>query len=384
MKSLKLPVLLFFLLLVQFINALEIIDIDSVNHIYNPYYDFYSENYLGTKSAGRGNTGVASFGSIESSLKNPASMQIASKTDFYYEFGLKHKIKYSTYNGFSPLNNATAGGGIISLGDNWQLGVIYGKKESFNLDLFWAVLEDGYSDVNNQIFIRRTCNTLNIPVSYQANDKLSIGASLNFEFYSSSQSIIAGNYGAHYYKSKADFTIARIKLGTIYKVSNNFNIGISFLTPSSQKISEKVSTAQFNYDENQFPLELITGVSYKLSKIPLNLLAELQYTNTSVYDEMNDRVNFNLGSEYEIKDLVLRLGYLSQLDFRNLDYKDSEEEDYWSDESKEERHLLTLGGSFAWKSLEFSTAYMTSKLLSPNEETLSNLKFSVSLTPPEL
>lgn len=384
MKSLKLSVLLFLLFLAQLGSALTVIDIDYKNSIYNPYFDFYSNNYLGSIAAGRGYTGVASFGSIESTLLNPASLKIDSKTDFYYEFGAKNNINYYENTELNPHKSSFMVGGAIQISDQLQAGVIYGTKSSLYYDAFKVSIDYGTNTGIYQIFFNKSCNIISIPVSYNLNDNLSFGAGLNFELYKSVQSqVLQTYYGPNYFKAKAEFGLVRVSLGSIYKLKS-FTFGASFLTQANKSIEEKLDNYKLTYEPNEFPWELRAGLNYKLSNIPLSLLADFNYSNTSVYEEYENKLDFNLGSEYSLKTLNLRLGYFSQLDHRNLDYTDSEGEDYWETIIKQERHFITLGASFAWKALEFSTSYFTSELLSPDTKTLSNLKFAVSLTPPAM
>jgi len=384
MKSLKLSVLLFLLLLTQLVSAVIVHDLDNKNWIYAPYLDFYFDNFLGTKAVGRGYSGVADFGSIESTLLNPASMQIESKTDFYYEFGTKNNIKYWENTELTPHKNGYMFGGVIKIGDQLQAGVIYGIKSNVNYDIRKESIEYGHNAGIYQIYFNKSCSIVNIPISYQLNENLSLGASLNFELYKSLQSqVLPTYYGLKYFEAKADFNLVRVSLGSIYKL-NNFSFGASFLTQTEKIITERMDDYKLTYEPNEFPWELRAGLTYKLSHIPLNFLADLNYSNTSVYEEYKNKIDFNLGSEYTFRSLVLRLGYFSQLDFRDLDFKDIAGEDYWENTVNQERHFATMGASFAWKALEFSAAYITSELLSPDTKTLSNLKFAVSLTPPEL
>ena len=62
--------------------------------IINPYWEFYSNNWLSTNLAGKGFTGVASLGDISVISINPASLNVENKYNANVSYSYKHGIDY--------------------------------------------------------------------------------------------------------------------------------------------------------------------------------------------------------------------------------------------------------------------------------------------------
>lgn len=365
------------------------VDVDYINYVYHPFCDYYSENFLGADAAGRGYSGVADMGGIESTLLNPASLRIKNKIQFYYEFGFKNSIGFLNgyYNNleFSQYRKGTAYGLAYSINENYQIGLFFGRKHSINAELGTVIIYDyNYAPVDTfHSYIKKICSTINIPLSYQVNDNFQLGASLNIEMYNSEQPVVLfDNYGNHQIvKSKANFVLIRPAIGFILSFNENISLGTSFLNPEKKNIIEDATLVHIKYSENIFPWEIRSGLKYRMQKVPLNLYIDFKHIHTSEYHDMNDRNDFFIGADYKLKKYLLKLGYFSQNEYRDLSLKISDEIDYWVDNEPHDRHFLTLGGSYAWKQLNFSLSYIDSKILSPNEDSQRYFKFSITFKP---
>ena len=364
-------------------------DSDDINYAYHPFCDYYSENFLGADAAGRGYSGVADMGGIESTLLNPASLHIENKVQFYYELGLKNNIGFLNeyYNNleFSQYRKGTAYGLAYSINENYQIGLFFGKKHSINAELGPVIIYDYYYAPVDTLhgYLKKTCLTINIPLSYRVNDNFQLGASLNIEMYNSEQPLVLFDiYGNHQLvKSKADFALIRPAIGLISSFNENISLGASFQNFVRKNIIEDATLVHIKYLENTFPWEIRSGLKYRMQKIPLNLYFDFRHIHTSEYHDMNDRNDFFIGADYKLKKYLLKIGYFSQNEYRDLSLKISDEIDYWIDNKPHDRHFLTLGGSYTWKQLNFSLSYIDSRILSPHEDSQRYFKFSVTFKP---
>lgn len=385
----------FFLLMLIITSKLLMaytIDTDEINYIYHPYSDFYSENFLGVDTAGRGYSGVANIGGIEATLINPASLQIENKIQFYYEYGSKKKMDYlKEYYNNSELSQYKKGiflGLAYKISDYFQAGLFYGNK--YSIKTYFGtlyILDYNYQPIDSlQSYFKKKCSTLNVPISYQHSDNFRIGASINFEIYESEEPVILFDYYGNYeiHKGKADFVKIRTTIGFILSLHKYITFGTSFLSSTKTNVIEDVKWYKVKYKANIFPWELRTGLMYSSPNIPLNLFVDFQHVHTSDYHDLKNRNDFFVGAEYKLKKYIFRLGYMTQNEYRDLSLKINDETDLWLDDKPHRRHFLTLGGSCEWKSLKFSLAYMDSKILSPNEEDQKYFKLSITFKPTKM
>src|SRR5918912_3580903 len=71
--------------------------------IISPFWDFYSTNYLSTKSSGKGYTGIASENDISGILLNPASVTFDTKYQMNVQYTFKTRQPWLTSLGLSDL-----------------------------------------------------------------------------------------------------------------------------------------------------------------------------------------------------------------------------------------------------------------------------------------
>ena len=60
--------------------------------LFLPFWDFYSVNYLSSKAAGRGYTGIAGDNDISGTIFNPASLELKDKFQVYGEYVFKSNL----------------------------------------------------------------------------------------------------------------------------------------------------------------------------------------------------------------------------------------------------------------------------------------------------
>ena len=382
-------IILVILFLSSFVMLIStIIKVDDINYYYHPELSFYSDNFLSVTSAGKGYTGTGSFGSIETSLLNPASLLVNSSFQLYFESGTKSDMDYipeyrDDYT-LKPYKNSSLIGLSFKPIQNINMGIIYGSKNSVNFDLVSFIYDSTYETVVDSFanYIKKTTKIVSVPISYHL-DNFTIGMGVNFEIYDvKTLNPLFDNYGSYeLIKTTSDAILFKPSFGFISKLNDQFQIGSSFIASVSKSTIMDYKWYELKFKENTFPWELRSGVNYSPKNTPINFNLDYRHIHTSEYEDLLNRNDFFVGSEYVYKEQTLRIGYFSQVEFRDTNKKYSEDEYWWLDTKKHDKHFLTFGGTINWKSIQLSLAYLTSAILSPNEESQNLLKFSIMIEP---
>lgn len=358
------------------------------NMNFKPYFSLYGNNRLSSISAGRGYTGIASFGNLSLSNLNPASLDIAYNAQAYYEYGTKNEyvLNEDTFDEheLGTFKAGTVVGAAYRINDKLQIGAMYSKKSShfadmgevYNYDTSGMIIEviDLYEKVAHSV--------LSIPVSYSISEKFKLGIGLDTHIYHAKTSRACLNYIEEYesVKGEIDFVLFRPKLGLISKLGDNFSIGATFVPPTEKRIKEEVCWQTIRYDKNSFPLEFGFGTQYKFNNIPISILADYSYVNEAINVEFKDSHKVNFGIEGNIASyLQLRAGYAYESDYRELDYLQPNGYDYWCNDSSYEMNLLTAGVSVNWKRTTWDLAVMNSGVLSDVDQSYIKLGCSLDL-----
>jgi hypothetical protein len=275
----------------------------------------------------------------------------------------------------------------FNINEKLQTGLLFANTENIYYDsIEWGIM-DYYGTIVDSVdtFFEKRCTKLLIPISYKLSESFQMGLSMDFEIYKSKEwGVIFFNNGNHrIIFPEADFVIIRPKLGMIYQSKGKFTFGASFLPTSSKSIVASDREYKVKYDKNAFPFEFRCGLAYKWKTMPLSMHFDFRHIHTAEYKPFDNRNDFFTGLEYKLEKVIFRTGYFSSFEYRNLSYQmqddDGNEFDYWIDTTAHDLHYVTLGISYLWKRITFSGAYLTSSILSPNEEKQTSLNISLSL-----
>ncbi len=322
----------------------------------NSFYDYYADNYIGTKDAGRGYTGTSVMGNIDNVYLNPA----AFKTDcFHVYYEMNAKMPYDEIN-----KNAT--GDLTSPSALGMVGVSSQLMKNLNVGFSYAILKSAQYDrirvelmqaPGNYVFRDPTFmdKALTLSASYQLND-FSFGINVINHIYDFQDYVIYGSYPF----AINDFreNIVRLQPG-FYWSDGKIAAGLSY-TPST---NHEFATDYITYDTT-LPSVLNSGVSLQLNK----LLLALEMTNefcSEMDSAFDDRINLKAGLEYKVDSYTYRVGYIKRSEVWNGNFAiptyytpdDNGNIEYEVDEifgfedglvGNTEQNLVTIG--FGWES----------------------------------
>ena len=353
-------------------------DMDFAEPCFAPTFNFYSDNHLSVIASGRGYTGVASRGDLSLALINPASLELDKNKQFYFEHGIKNDIDWMKdymddirVRKYKPGNVYGFG---MRIKKNIQFGIMYSKSSSYHYDIEKLYYYDYSIDKLDSLHFQAkvSISSVSIPITYSYKNHLKVGLIVFFnQCVSENHEFFYNQYGVPLVVTgKVNFILSRIKLGMLITPFKNFDFGISYLLEESDMIIKDVgSLGRMIYTENTFPMELIVGATYRLRKIPVIFLFDYKNSNDSKYFYLENQNNFHFGIEFFYKEnIIFRSGFFTQFDYRNLDAKiiyDTEEENYWFDDSSYDQYFITFGFSYLWKILKFNFSIMDSHLFSP-------------------
>ncbi len=363
-------------------------EVDATEMSFNPFFNFYSNNRLSALASGRGYTGIADQGNISLATLNPAAMDLDRTWQIYYEYVNKNGLEYTESNTDLCFDNYKTGF-VSAIGlklNNFQTGVIYYRKDSYDFSYLQPCYYNDNLVDSLDFHLKASIKNITVPIIYTYKNFLKVGLGVQIQSYRSNEPYAMLGQGgiSHILHGKVDFTLVRPRFGFVIFPRKNLSFGM-FLLPQAKKEIEKdyeEPYADLKFEANTFPAELGAGIKYQPTFIPLSILLDYNYSNDSVYDELLDRHDFNLGLEYSYKNvLTLRTGFFTQMDYRDLDETitvGDEEYDYWSDDVSYDQYFVTFGLSYLWKSLRFDCSVMDSKLISKGDINQRYLNFGCS------
>ncbi len=267
----------------------------------NSFYDYYSDNYVGTKAAGRGYTGTSVMGNIDNVFLNPA----AFKTDsfhVYYEMNAKMPADEINSNAPGDLTSPGALGmvGISSqIMENLNVGFSYSILKSIQYDRIRVELMQapGNYTFRDPKFVDKV---LTLSTSYQWNC-FSFGLNVMNHIYDFEDYVIYGS--APFALNDFRESVVRFQPG-VYWSNKKFAAGVSF-TPST---SYDFETDFLTYDTT-LPTVVNGGISVTLNKLLLALDVSHEFCS-QMDDAFDDRLNIRTGLEYKVKQYAYRVGFI--------------------------------------------------------------------------
>jgi len=342
--------------------------------IINPFWDFYSRNYLSVENAGKGYTGVASEDGLLSSTLNPASFNPGKKYSAEISYGLQTNTKYLPGIDDIILKNNFPSGNIAvgyRYNDNFSIGLKYGNDNNYKLDFGEMSItnELGVEIGKSDLYESFNTHTFSIPVVYSSK-YFNLGINLNLIIFHSNMHGPFTNEQNPEGFGVSDITSDNTQFipdfGIILKPLKNLSLGFTFTPRSEFEISR-------NFDQRNeitktfIPMKISAGAAYKFFDERLSIEANYRYENTSKKLEdirtlpyqilFNDRNDFNIGLDYLLnKNINLRTGFFTLLNKQIYDSSIIAE-------NLLDQYFLTLGGSYRYKDFSFELAILSSEII---------------------
>jgi len=275
----------------------------------DPVFEYYSRNYLSTSALGRGNTGVAAQGGVESILANPASYLI-DRSAVYGELLIKPPVNTSIYPGENnfispvPFGMVATGGNLT---DDLTWGAAYSLPKTMVMDAFNVEMNLGsYLLTRYPVYnLHQLSANLGLHIG-----ELNLGLNVHNQFhYISDFTVLRTFERIREYKY-----VLRPQMGAVWS-GNKLNLGFSY-TPQSQ----------FNWDlkyvqyETALPGEMSVGASFRDANRTYHV--QVDWENTSILSaEYKDRFVYKAGFEAAVRKFKYRLGYIYRPEIWHGDYK---------------------------------------------------------------
>ena len=330
--------------------------------IINPFWEFYTANYLSTVSAGRGFTGVASINDISGSSLNPASVyidkkyqvnvQYTYKTDQPWLPGLSSSLNLKH---LPPSLSAAFG---YRINKTFQTGFIYSNPQSMNFDLGVIIRTDEFGNEIGRYdgYEKYSTNSFSIPFVYTGK-RISLGLNLNYTMFTSKSNIQSGIS-----VSNSDLTAStnrfNIDAGFLFKLSNNFSIGGKVTPGYLSKVKYTFSDGTVTENSNaRFPWKASAGLEYTNPDKRLRLDLDYSFEGTSSVSELKNRNDFHFGGEYDINKIwTARAGFFTLMDYRNSSVN------FLDPVGKYDQLFFSLGSTVKFNSLKISLAILDSHI----------------------
>ncbi len=341
--------------------------------IINPFWDFYTPNYLSAGNSGKGNTGVASEGDLLSTSLNPASFHPDKKYSAEISYGLKTNTNYFpgldvlTLKNSFPASNISIG---YKFNENFSIGFRYSNDANYKLDLGEMYVTNEIGQITGSGMAYENFNTHSFSMLLVYSGKyFNAGVNLNFViFHSNFHAVISSEINPEGYWGDVSSNSTKFipDFGVILKPAKNLSFGFTFSPRVEFDVTrdypESVTTKSF------VPMKISAGAACKLLDNKLSIEADYRYENTSksldipVTNQtifLKDRNNFNIGAEYLVnKYLNLRAGFFTLFDNRNVDTNTAIPKDLF------DQYYLTAGGSCKIYNFTFDIAILSSEIIS--------------------
>lgn len=354
----------------------------------NPYWDFYTPNFLSVENAGKGYTGVASEGDLLSAALNPASFHPEKNYSVEVSYGIKTNTNYFPVMEDFILKNAFPSANIAvgyKLNENFSFGLRYNNDYNYKLDLGEMNGSNELGQITGKGNAFETFNThsFSIPAVYSSK-YFNLGVNLNLVLFHSNIHVVLtspvdpegkwGDISSNNTKFIPDF-------GLIVKPIDNLSFGFTFTPRSELEISRSLDN-NTETSKTFTPMKLSAGAACKLFNGKLQVEANYRYENTSkkiglqgsIPYELNfkDRNNFNIGIDYEAeKNLNFRAGFFTLLDNRVVDQTNLIPEDALA------QYFLTTGLSYKVYNFSFDFAILTSEIIKSNNASHANFVLGI-------
>lgn len=321
----------------------------------NPFWSFYSENYLSSASLGKGYTGIGAMGDISSTSLNPASLNLEKKFQIQVQYTYRTSHEWLT----EVVDNVSLKQSLYSLSAafgyridrHFQLGFLYSNPQSFSMDMGQLIetnesgIQIGSYDGTDKYII----HSFSLPIVY-SNDYIRIGITANYSLY---QHILPSpNSGDNVTGTMKRFNV---QAGIIVTPSKQFSVGATFVPGYNGQVNyNTISWPSYA----SMPMKLGLGVEYTFKGRGTKIPADFEYTSTSVRDDLRDQHQFHAGLEYPFDKMwTFRAGVFNIEDPRNLSTGT------WANANENLNQVcFTLGATCKLNKLDATLAIMDSHL----------------------
>jgi long-subunit fatty acid transport protein len=354
MKSIK------YFAIVFIFSSISIFSQPNYDIMINPFWDFYSNNYLNAVASGKGYTGISENGTIASTRLNPASLDITNKfqADLQYTYKTKQPWLeslniddiYLTPNLFS-----LSAGFAYKINKNFNVGILYSNPSSITVDLGKIIKtnEFGQEIGSYEAYEKYETHSFSVPVACNI-ENFRFGVNLNYtlhrRYMSFQDSIYTGKF------DKFNF-----QAGIIYRPIKQLSFGASFtpqISGNSKNSFEHV--AQEEETKVLFPMTFTAGFDYMFKGNFLKIAGDYTYVNLSAKEDHKDRNQVHLGIEYIVnKNWVVRTGFFTFSDPRDLSGGN-----WGNPQDNYDQVFLTFGSTYKIKGIGISLAIMDSHISS--------------------
>lgn len=340
-------------------------------------FDYFSRNYLATESLGRGGTGVASMGGVESILANPASY-FMDRSAIYGQLLIKPPVRTHVYEGYNsfvspvPFGMVAAGGNLT---DDLSWGLAYSMPKSIVLDAFRVNMNMGDSQLIRYPIFNQHQLTANFGVHI---GELNLGLNVHNQFYYISDFTVLRTFE----QIREVKYLLRPQVGALWN-TNRINLGLSY-TPES-KLDWDVKYVKY---DTSLPDELSAGISIRDNN--RKYMLELDWENSAIlHEDYKDRLTLKAGFESKGRKYIYRLGYIYHPEIWHGAYKIPVNETahpdtamWWDSVNpggevpKNDQHLLTAGLSWPFQHGSLNLGFL-SEVSGPSK--MTQISASVNL-----
>lgn len=264
----------------------------------DPVFDYYSYNFLGTQSMGRGHTGVGSSGTEEVILVNPAAYK-AIKPSLYLEILIKPPSNSNIYPGENEFSSPVPFG-MVALGGKLKSKFTWGAALSMPKSIRFSSMDvelnqggDLHSRYPQYSLHQATANVAFHHGAY--NLGLNLHAQLH---YIDDLAVLRSFASIREYK-----LTLRPQAGFLYD-KDAWSVGLSY-TPQS-KLKWEMDLIDFDSK-----LPALASIGGKIQNKQDSYHAQLDWQgNSSLEAKYKDRISIKAGYETTRKELDYRIGYI--------------------------------------------------------------------------
>src|SRR4030095_12489447 len=284
----------------------------------NPFWYFYSNNYLDAVSSGKGYTGLSGTGYISSINHNPASLELSKK----YQAGLQYTYKTNQPWLESFIDNLHLEQNLFSgslgfgyrINKSFQTGFLYSNPSSLTVDLGTIIQtnEFGQEIGRYDAYEKYVLHSFSIPIVYSI-EKFKLGLTLNYSLHRR-----YANFDDSVFTGK--FDRFNVHAGVIVKPIKNLSFGVTFIPEISGDVGGTFPhVASEETTKTVIPLRFGAGFEYTFKGNFLKIGVDYLYSHLSALDNLKDGHEVHLGLEYLVnKNWEVRTGFFNIPDPRDL------------------------------------------------------------------
>ncbi|MDD5535560.1 MAG: hypothetical protein PHS36_00025 [Candidatus Cloacimonetes bacterium] len=347
----------------------------------NPFYEYYSRNFHGAEAAGRGYTGAAVLGGIQSGLINPAVMR-ADSASVFAELSIKppQNVDRMIFNAnyVSPMPLGIFGFSF-PLGKKMLLSTMYSNPKSIDLQDFIIEINQGADLVQRSP--KYNLHQFSLLANYRVLYSLSVGMAAHYQLHNFDDPIFLRTYDRVTKSTPA----LRLQPGILLQ-RGPVMAGVSAVLPTD--IDVDLRYARYYYT---LPLELSAGLSY--TKGMYRLSGDFGYINDSAVDDrFNDRYSLHMGAEKHSENRIFRAGYMfrsnvwdGEIMLPENTAANADSSMFWDDVPTSmlikdgAQHFLTAGITYLFKHGQIDASIMHC-IVGENRQTQVNIGLGVKLS----